>query len=161
MLHLYLLRHGKAVKYKNSDTDFQRKLNKKGSAQTNVLGFQLKAEGFQADEIISSGAIRTRETTAIVNHHLGIDEVSHFNELFLASKDVILHHIIKYAKHDKVLFVGHNFGISDLANYLTEEAITMSTSCFLEIQFELDDWNLVTAGTGTIVRMIEPNVIAF
>ncbi|MBK9590458.1 MAG: histidine phosphatase family protein [Crocinitomicaceae bacterium] len=70
MLHLFLLRHGKATKYQDDISDYSRTLNKQGTAQVNQLGYILREKGIKVDHVLASSAARTVETAEIVNHFL-------------------------------------------------------------------------------------------
>lgn len=158
MLELYLLRHGKATNPEGYKDDFDRPLNKKGIVQINQIGFKLQNEGKKIAQIISSSAKRTEETTAIANHYLGISNVSYSKELYLARHDFILHHLIKNANENSVLYVGHNFGISDLASYLAGDTYSLSTGMLIHFQFELQSWDELSQGTGIVKEAYPPNV---
>lgn len=161
MLDLYLLRHGKACKNADSGRDYDRELNKKGTAQCNQIGYILKERHISIDEIIFSSAARTKQTAMIVNHFLGIDTVQQFEELYLAPQELIVEMIAEHANQPSLLYVGHNFGISDIVGYLTDDPMDLATSQLVHIQFELDQWSELSRGTGTFVETIIPDVIAF
>jgi phosphohistidine phosphatase len=161
MLHLLLLRHGKAVKYQDDTTDVNRHLNKEGTAQVNQVGFILRAQGGNVGQIISSGALRTTETAEIVNHYLGLAKIEFDDDLYLADKSIILHKICSGGKSQRLLYVGHNSGISDLATYLTGKNIDMATSELVTISFDLDDWKLITAHAGRLVERLVPDIHSF
>lgn len=161
MLELYLLRHGKATKYTSESTDFERHLNKQGTAQINQIGYRLKNEFPGISQIISSTAQRTTETSEIVNFYLEVPKINFFDELYLANYDTILTSLCKEAKAEKVLYVGHNNGISDLASYLANERILLSTGELIILQFELDNWELLSGGLGIIKNQIKPKIKSF
>lgn len=158
MLRLFLLRHGKAANPENYDHDYDRPLNKKGVLQCNQIGYKLHYEGVKIDQIISSSARRTEETTLCVDHYLGVNEIEYFEDLYLADRVHIMSQIQKLAKNENVLYVGHNFGISDFASYLSGETIGMSTGMLVELEFAIDSWEMLTGGLGTIVTSHAPNV---
>lgn len=158
MLKLYLLRHGKAANPENYAEDFDRPLNKKGVAQINQVGFKLQYDKIQFDQLISSSAERTKNTTSIANHYLGIQKVDFFRELYLARQDFILHHIIKNASSKSILYVGHNFGISDLATYLSGEHMSLTTGHLVGFEFDLDNWDEIIEGSGRLIENFSPQV---
>lgn len=162
MLNLYLIRHGKAVNFQDDNTDFKRSLNKKGTAQVNQLGYVLsKKDGNKDLQIIASGAFRTRETAEILNHYLKKKSITFDNDFYLADKFTILKKIILYANNKDIAFVGHNNGISDLASYLTGKNILLSTSEMVNIRFDLNKWDEISADTGEIIEIFKPDVLAF
>lgn len=160
MLKLYILRHGKAVKPENAVNDEQRKLNKKGTAQVNQIGYILKESNCNIEEIIASAAVRTTETAEIVNSYL-TKTITFDPNLYLASRETIQSIFLNKVTQKTVLLVGHNFGLSDFVNYLTDDNLTLSTSMLVEINFNFEDWNMIGFGTGTIEQIIEPKVHSF
>lgn len=161
MLQLFLLRHGKAEKYSKKEDDFYRKLDRMGTAEVNQIGYILRQEGINIDQIISSGATRARETTGIMNHYLSVKDISYDDSLFLTGADHIVHKISKSGTGQNLLYVGHNFGISDAVGYLTTNPMSLSTSMLVKIGFEQDNWAEISRETGTILEIYAPDVLAF
>lgn len=161
MLHLFLLRHGKATKYQDDMNDFSRTLNKQGTAQVNQIAYILKEKGIKVDHILVSSAARTTETAEIVNHYLNCKSVQFEKELYLADQNTILQKITKNGKGTYLLYVGHNNGISDLAAYLTGMPVLLSTSQLVEIEFPFDNWKMISAATGSMKLNIKPDVHSF
>ena len=158
MLNLYLLRHGKAANPENYDKDYDRPLNRKGIVQINQIGYKLQTQGNQVSQLISSSALRTRQTAQTANFYLGIQDVSYHDELYLASSETILECIQKNAKADSILYSGHNFGISDLASYLSDELYSLSTGMLIHFEFDLDNWSAITKGSGRVIEAYPPNI---
>lgn len=158
MLHLYLLRHGKAENPESNQNDFDRSLNKKGIVQVNQVAALLKDSKVLIDSVISSSAKRTTETAQIACSLLNLTKIQYFKDLYLADQYHILKTIGSEATGKHVLYVGHNFGISDIAGYLSGENISMSTGMLVEIVFELDNWLDITENSGKIGKVIKPDV---
>jgi phosphohistidine phosphatase len=161
MLKLYLLRHGKATKSTDEKADFERHLNKEGTAQVNQTGYILKSEQLKLDQIIASEAVRTSETAEIINHFIGLPTIKYDKGFYMTTYDEVWERFCLYAKGERVMYVGHNNAISDLASYLTGRNIGMSTGHLIEIQFDTDAWVLVSRGSGKVVREIVPDVHCF
>jgi phosphohistidine phosphatase len=161
MLHLFLLRHGKATKYQDDISDYARTLNKQGTAQVNQVGYILKENGVRMDHILASSAARTTETAEIVNHYLNCKNIQFEKNLYLADYHSILKSITDNGKGNSLLYVGHNNGISDFASYITGQPILLSTSQLLEITFTFDNWKIISASTGTIKMNLKPDVHSF
>lgn len=158
MLKLFLLRHGKAANPEDYDQDYDRPLNKKGVIQINQVGFKLLNEENEIGQIISSSAKRTEETTLIANHFLNVKDVEFHSHLYLSSHPHIFGSLQQLAKADSVLYVGHNFGISDIVSYLTGENVNMSTGMLVEIEFEFDDWKMISKQSGRLIDSFAPDV---
>lgn len=161
MLHLYLLRHGKARAEADSGEDFDRKLNKKGTAQANQMGYILNERQFQFDCIMASAAARTKETAEIVNHFLQGPAIDYYEDLYLAGTEKILDRLNHAGTGQHLLYVGHNFGISDIVGYLSEEAMSLSTCELVHIRFDLSNWKLLSRETGIVQEVIVPNTQSF
>jgi phosphohistidine phosphatase len=161
MLKLYVLRHGKAVKPEDSEEDFQRKLNKKGTAQVNQIAYIFQQEEILVDQIIASGAQRTQETAEIMNYYLWRKPIIFDDSLYLATREKIQAVLLEKAQGQNILLTGHNFGLSDFVNYLVDDQLVLSTAMLVQINFNFDDWNMLGANTGKIERIIEPQVHSF
>jgi len=144
MIHLFLLRHGKAGKADEDETDYDRQLNKKGNGQIESVGRYLSSEDQNIAQLISSAAVRTKQTSQIVLNHITVDEITYDDKLYLANIDSILKTIKIEAQKNSVIYVGHNFGISDLATFLSGQQIAMSTGMIVHLTFNCEDWNLIS-----------------
>ena len=154
-MKLYVLRHGQAENTKHGIKDFDKKLAEHGILQAIKIGDFLKE--IQIDQIVCSSAVRTSETGAIVNEFLKIDDVSYIDDLYLASSEVIKNTICNLATEENVLFIGHNFGISDFVSELSEQEVNMTTCMLVELDIEVEEWILLSNGTGVVKQIIEPN----
>jgi phosphohistidine phosphatase len=160
MLKLYVLRHGKAVRPKARLNDFDRRLNRKGVAQVNQVGYILRERSCSFDEVIASGAQRTRETATIIRHF--IPSPVHYDDgLYLTDADHIQTAISEFGKGKHVLYVGHNNGISDFVTQITGEYQLLSTSMLVEISFNFDSWQQLGSKNGQIESIITPDVCSF
>ena len=117
-MQLTLLRHGLAEPAA-AGGDFARELDARGVAQARAAALALQHAGLPLpDCILSSPALRTRQTAMQVVQTLALDEASLQLEqrLYLASAETLLdvvRNLHPAARH--VLLVGHNPGLSDLA----------------------------------------------
>jgi phosphohistidine phosphatase len=159
MLKLYLLRHGKAANPERYDHDYDRPLNKKGIVQINQIGYKLEHEGHRVSQIISSSAKRTEQTTVIVNHYLACNNVDYHEDLYLAGHGHIFDALQKLSNSSEVLYVGHNFGISDIASYLSGENISMSTGMLVELTFDFDDWQMLSKESASEIMTYAPKIL--
>jgi len=154
-MKLYILRHGQAENAIEGVRDFDKKLAENGILQAVKIGDYLKE--IEINQIICSSAVRTSETEAIVNEFLKIDDVSYIDELYLASSEVIKNTICNLAIEQNVLFIGHNFGISDFVSEISGHDVNMSTCMLAEIDIQIDEWSLLSNETGILVNITEPN----
>ena len=158
MLQLILLRHGKAANAIDGQEDYERPLNRKGVVQINQIGQLLKDKGYSPQQIISSSSKRTSETTYITNHYLKVQDVTFEKDLYLAEETHILSQIKEKASCAQILYVGHNFGISNLASVLSGNSISMSTGMIVVFNFDSTTWQDVEAGVGQTDLVYTPNI---
>lgn len=155
-MKLHLIRHGKAENGSLDMHDFDRKLAPKGIKQTIELGKHLaKHKGL---EVWCSDALRTRETLLSLQKSCQFSEVKHFIDLYLCSQEDMLAHLWKRTSNDDLVIVGHNFGISDLLSYFTEEMLEMRTSEYYCLDFGDLSSNETSKGTAIIIDQYRPQV---
>lgn len=158
MKTLYLIRHAKSDWYKGVE-DFERPLNKRGLRDAPEMGKFLKSESISPGLIISSDANRAISTARLISKEIGYDltKIVENHNLYHASPKGMVNEIWKVDNTIDTLFVfGHNPGISDLILYLTEDPAELKTCCVAKITFELDEWEALVRGTGTLENVISP-----
>ncbi|BDD08900.1 phosphohistidine phosphatase SixA [Fulvitalea axinellae] len=152
MKQLILVRHAKSSWDDPNLRDYDRPLNKRGKQAAPLMGTRLQKRNIQPDTIISSGAKRAFDTALAVCEEIGIskNEIVKNDELYLASPKEILKTIraIDPESESAVLF-GHNPGISEIADFLTDEAPEdMPTGATIIIRFDIDNWKDISKGLG-------------
>lgn len=156
-MKLHLLRHGKTHQLSDSGRDFDRKLNEKGEIQSQLMGEYFNTTHLDC-ETWCSGAKRTRETYSNVAKKAELAKVVMRDDLYLCSRDHILKELWTRAGKEDLLIIGHNFGISDLATYLTEMRIELRTGEYICIDFDGLEWPEISRGTGSIWDQYRPQV---
>ncbi len=140
MRRLILLRHGKSGWDDARLDDFDRPLAPRGLRDVPEMGRRLARRGQQPDLIISSAALRAISTARAVARELGYreDRIVTDAGLYHASPDTMLS-FVRRAPDDiaTVLLVGHNPGMTDLANQLAEIRLdNMPTAGMLCVEFD-------------------------
>ncbi len=161
MKTLYLIRHAKSDWHQGVQ-DFERPLNERGRKDAPKMGKHLVQKELSPDLIISSDANRAISTARLIANEIGYDlsNIQENNKLYHASAKEMVRVIWEVSNEVNTLFVfGHNPGISDLVNYLTEEFIELKTCCVARISFDLDDWKALVSGTGILKCVISPKEI--
>ncbi len=120
-LRLSLLRHAHAEPQHPHGTDESRALDRRGVAEAAEMARRLQARGLKPDWLLVSTAVRTRQTAAPIVRAFSLAEdcVRFEAALYLADPRSLLtqlHSVPAHALH--VLLVGHNPGISELAQRL-------------------------------------------
>ena len=154
-MRLHILRHGKTDPNSPTGKDFDRPLLPKGIKQCEAMRAYL--EHLNVETIWCSSAVRTTMTADLVVHSNQPKPDVH-KELYLASKQDLLKRMWSHKGGGDLLIVGHNFGISDLASYFTDERIELRTSEYVCIEFDYESWMETSVGTGTILDQYRPKV---
>lgn len=132
MSQLLLLRHAAAVKAGFMTSDFDRPLAEKGHASLEMLANAISETKLFPDLILVSASCRTRETASILIKLLGrtietIVDDTLYNGGTIEYMDTIKRH----GDVDRLMLVGHNPTISDLALALTGEGAAHSISSLI------------------------------
>jgi phosphohistidine phosphatase len=149
---LILLRHAKSVSQFTS-SDFNRTLNEKGRKDAPEVAKAFKLLGIQPDIILCSTAIRTKETLSLFN----LDApVQYLDNLYHASASEMFDIILENKNYQTIMVVGHNFGITNLANQLSTTGAAEMNTCGLYI-IEFPDG--IELHQGKILNYLSPKTI--
>ncbi len=159
--HLVLMRHAKSDRSVSGQKDFDRDLNTRGNRDAPRMGGRLVQEkNFVPDLVVASPAVRTSNTAKYVCEQLKFPEekIVFEEEIYEGSVRNLLKVVNSLNdSSNTVLLVGHNPGISYLAEYITKQEIgELPTSGIVSIHFELDSWSLISEGTGKLEWYIYP-----
>ena len=166
MKRLILTRHAKSAWDDPLTPDHDRPLNDRGKAAAADLGQWLASRGYAPDEVLCSDALRTRKTWSGVAPALpGAPVLELKPALYHAGPDVMLA-VLRHARADTVMMIGHNPGIADFAARLvahpplSSEFDRFPTGATLVVDFAVDRWDQAGFGLGTTVDFIVPKEIA-
>ncbi|MBY5410382.1 histidine phosphatase family protein [Rhizobium leguminosarum] len=105
---IYLLRHAEAAWAEPGQRDFDRPLNEKGFGDAEIIADKAADKGYRPDLLISSTALRCRDTADAVYRAMGLTvEVRYVDALYNATVDNYLE-IIDAQDEAAVMLVGHN-----------------------------------------------------
>lgn len=158
MKTIVLMRHAKSEASAFLKSDFERKIIERGISDVTKISNYFLSKYEMPQLVLSSSAVRTKQTIQLFIKTSSINrEIEYIEELYhaQASKmlDIINEKIVGY---DSVLVVGHNFGISQLANILSSSgAEEMSTSSICILQF-IDH---IMPYEGKLIEYIKPKLI--
>ncbi|KAA3614803.1 MAG: histidine phosphatase family protein [Calditrichaeota bacterium] len=152
MKKIYILRHAKSSWKNETLSDFERPLNERGKRDAPLMGLKLSEVGIKPDLILSSAANRAYTTATIIADKMNypLDGIEKRQDLYLASANKILKMInFLENKHNSVMVVGHNPGLTDLANELGGlQVANMPTCALVALEFSVDEWQAVSWGLG-------------
>ncbi|HSQ25073.1 MAG TPA: histidine phosphatase family protein [Pyrinomonadaceae bacterium] len=157
MKTLYLLRHAKSSWDDPGLKDFDRPLNKRGLKAAPRLGAYLLKEKIRPDLILSSPAVRAKETTTLVCEAAGLSSLITFDErVYEASVQRLFEIVAGFADSiNTAMMVGHNPGFEELLAALTGESLPMPTASLACTQLRLEKWSELTAGVGKLVWLVK------
>ena len=147
MKQLCILRHAEAVPHQQAKDDPGRALTDHGRGQCAERAARLAKTGF--DRIIASPAERTRATAEIVFAACGA--VTLESRLYNASLALLLAVIAETPSScGSLALVGHNPGMSELAEHLTGQPRHLPTASLLILKVE-GEWVEISDADATIV----------
>jgi len=160
MKTLYLLRHAKSSWKDDSLRDFDRPLKGRGRDAAEQMGQVLAEEKVKSPLVISSPAVRARETIEIVLRSSGLGVKPSFDErIYEADVRTLLEVVSSIpGKAQTAILVGHNPGFENLMAYLTGDDRHMPTCALARIA--LKSWSEASEGSGKLESFVTPKDIA-
>lgn len=144
MKTLFILRHAKSSWKDPELADHDRPLNKRGKRDVPEMGVRLKARGVLPDLVLCSDARRALDTGIPIAEKLGVPPfaIQREADFYHATDEAILKRIKSLDDRlQKVMVVGHNPGLTDLANrFLPQFLPNLPTAGVVELVFEIDAW---------------------
>ena len=145
MKRLTLFRHAKSSWNDPGLPDNERPLSGRGERDAPAMAARLAARGERPDIILTSHAVRAAATARALAAGLGSpgDAIRVDRRLYLASPGALLDVLREQDDGDgHVLVVGHNPGLTDVANRLlpTLAVDNLPTSAVIAIAVDTDRW---------------------
>jgi len=118
---LCLLRHAKSSRDDSDIDDHDRPLAARGRSAAALIAEHLLDSGLSFDLVLCSSSLRTRETLDAILSRMSPSRVILERKLYLASAASLLERLRALGEEDrKVLMVGHNPGLHELALALAD-----------------------------------------
>ena len=166
MKTLYLLRHAKSDWGDPSLDDCDRPLAARGERAAAVMGVHFAQQGYHPSLVLCSSARRTRQTLESLLPHLPGDPEVLFEEgIYLASRGQLLARVQEIDDgQPRVLLIGHNPGIADLARNLAgsgerdalRRLARFPTAASAVCEFDLERWRDLAPESGRLVAYAAP-----
>jgi phosphohistidine phosphatase len=154
MKNIYILRHAKAIFAHSYDQDFERELSDTGKQEAALMANKILKNNITFDALISSPAIRTKQTAEIVanNCSMPFSKIIYVENLYQAMASDFMQVINQIDNQfSSILLVGHNPSVSDAAILLSLSEIDhLPTAGMLHISFKNDNWQSITPQSGTL-----------
>ncbi|WP_421876987.1 SixA phosphatase family protein [Marinoscillum sp.] len=153
---LFLLRHGHAASGYNMK-DMERPLTEVGIEGVTLLSDKLNSINFQVDESLISPSRRTRQTADLLLKKVDLGSVEYVDGIYEASTQNLFDILCTVKpSRQSLLMIGHNPGFSYLVEYLIDRRFAgMSPGDMVQIHFDVEGWNEITKGSGTIKPLFE------
>lgn len=165
MKRLILTRHAKSAWDDPLTPDHDRPLNERGKSAAADLGQWLASRGYVPEKVLCSDAVRTQETWAGIAPALPATPALELKPaLYHAGAEVMLA-VLRHAKADVVMMIGHNPGIAEFAEKLVAKAplnaefARYPTGATLVVDFMIDGWDQAEFGKGATVDFVIPREI--
>jgi phosphohistidine phosphatase len=143
MKTLYLLRHAKSSWGDVSLPDRNRPLEARGERDAARMGKRWSQGNKKPDLIVASPATRALATARLVAHGLKLKsrDITIDERLYAASPDTLITVIEALDDQlERVMLVGHNPGLTELAHRFDRGIVHMSTCTLAEFRFDVASW---------------------
>lgn len=159
---IIIFRHGKSDWDAIYNKDHDRPLSKRGINASKIMGIFLKDKDQIPDIVISSSALRAKDTAELAikagnwNSSFYIDE-----RIYGRSSDFLLE-LAKLIddRHKSICFVGHEPTCSSFISLSTFHSARFKTASMAKINFFSDSWSGIEFGRGTLEWLISPKEIS-
>ena len=149
MKSLLLLRHAKSGNLVPGLNDFDRILTDGGRKAAELVGAYMSSHKLHLDLVMSSPAVRARETAEIVlrasNKRIDPQYDQRIYEATAQNLLDVIHDVEKRRK--QILLVGHNPSLEELLGLLTGVQQPMGTASLAKLSADISEWNKCESGT--------------
>lgn len=158
MKTLYIMRHAKSSWADTDLADFDRPLNDRGQRDAPFMGNVMRDNGYAPDIILSSPAVRARETARLAKQGGSLDgDLVPDDRIYEASPQTLRQVIAEVNdKFTSAMLVGHNPGIEGFIRYLTGTLEPMPTAALAVVELNTASWSGVAATSGKVIKIIRP-----
>ncbi len=152
MKKLFIMRHADANF--NNYKDIERKLSLKGIYEAESTSKEIAKKHKSISFCLCSKSERTKETLSILSKNIKFQNIKFSETIYETNKEVLFKNIENFeANYESAMIIAHNPSVSNLLNYLTGSNFYFETSNIVEIDFNIDSWNLISNLTGTISKI--------
>jgi phosphohistidine phosphatase len=157
MKTLYVLRHGQAAPESEASTDHDRQLTRRGQAEVQRAALALAGRPSLPSLILSSSAARACRTAELCRSAYAKGaELSIVDDLYLAGPDSYLAALAARGQphHGVAMVVGHNPGLEQLVQQLTDRSEHLATASLVEIELPIEAWSELSGGQAGPGRLV-------
>jgi len=163
MKKIYIMRHGKAKWNDNEIEDFDRPLKGRGHKAAKFMGSLLSVNQEIPDVILSSTAVRAKETTEDFKKSLGsVVPVIYEETLYMTSVEHTMKILRELNEEDEsVMIIGHNPTWENLIGYLVSPVgfrMYLPTCGVVCIEADIDEWSELDDQCSTLKWFLVPKL---
>lgn len=159
MKELLVMRHAKSDWDNARLSDHDRPLNKRGKEDAPEMGRLLYRLELTPDLIISSTAERAMTTAELVAVNCDYGEKIRWTRDFYHADPETYIEVLRTvnSQYGRVMVVGHNPGMAELVESLTDESVHFTTANIAHIGLSIDNWADCTEEMqGTLLNLWRP-----
>ncbi len=149
MKTLLIMRHAKSSWKEQELPDHDRPLKKRGRKDIANMAKILKKKALVPDLILSSTAIRAKDTATLMAEKLNFKgQLELVEKFYMAEPETYIQKIATVPdKVENLLIIGHNPGLEGLVMTLGDKIVSLPTGSIAKIYLFIDKWSELTAKT--------------
>jgi len=166
MKWLTLLRHGKSVRDVELATDHERPLAPRGRQDAALVGRTMAGSDLVPDVIVSSPAVRARQTAEIYARNADFAGPARLAEaIYLGDAQDLLEVVRSLPEEaEHALLVGHNPGFEEFAALLlgipaSAAGVRMPTAAAAHLELPIETWSETQAGSALLLWLLIPRLL--
>ena len=156
MKTLLLLRHAKSSWKDQELSDHDRPLKKRGRKDIVNMAKILRKNALIPDLILSSGAVRAKDTATLMAEKLNYkEELELSDDLYMAEPETYIQKIVTVPDSvGTLLIVGHNPGLEGLVMTLGDKIASLPTGSIAKVYLFIDHWLELTPETKGEINQV-------
>jgi phosphohistidine phosphatase len=156
MKTLFLLRHAKSSWKDQAMADFERPLNDRGRKAAELVGNFIAKQNITIDLVISSPAVRARQTIDLVLKTAKRSPELRFDQRIYEATPTRLIEITSQIEDDRksVMLVGHNPGMEELLTLLVGVEQHMPTASLAKVVVSAKKWDKILTEKGVLETFV-------
>jgi phosphohistidine phosphatase len=162
MKRLMILRHGKSDWNAGASSDHARPLSRRGTGAAMTMGKLLTRLGEAPDLIVTSSAVRARETALLAADAGEWEcETVEVDDLYGTSAADALR-VASGTSDDveRLMLVGHQPTWGYLVRALTGAAVEMKTATVAAVDMQMGSWRHAPQAAGSLAYLLQPRLFS-
>jgi phosphohistidine phosphatase len=159
MKTLLLMRHAKSSWKDTELNDIDRPLNKRGKKDAPLMGTLLKEKELVPQIILSSPAVRARQTAELLAAACGfVGDVQYLDNFYLAEPAAYVEGLVALPDEiERAMLIGHNPGLEGLLQMISGRIESLPTSTIAYLSVPISSWRELHGDTeGELLELLLP-----